>query len=416
MKTLLFRASQVLSCQPQNGLFKRQNELNDLGLFEDFSIIIEDETITEISNKISTTDFKRFDLVFDCKNKVIIPGIVDPHTHLIFAGSRSDEFEMRVSGLTYEQIAAKGGGIIKTVNATRNASKEELKISGHERLKEALSLGVTTIEIKSGYGLDFNNEVKMLEVINELNEEQPIEIIPTFLGAHTIPNEYSQNREAYVKSITDSLIPYLSQKKLAKYCDVFLERSAFSYDETKDILKTAIKFGMKPKLHADQFNSLGGVSLAVELEVCSIDHLEVTNDADIKKLSKTDIACVILPGVSYFIKIPYSSARKMIDEGCIVALGTDFNPGSCMSQNVFLIMNIASLYNQMNLNETINAFTINSAYALGLSKKVGSIEIGKQADLIILNTNDYKNIVYYFGKNFVQTVIKRGIVVYERNH
>jgi imidazolonepropionase len=415
MKTLLYRASQVLTCKPANGKFKRKNELNDVGLKEDFSLVLEDDLISDIASS-KDFDFSKFDLIIDCRNKVILPGLIDSHTHLIFSGSRADEFEMRVAGLSYEEIAEKGGGINRTVLATRNSSKDELKNLADERIKNAIRFGVTTLEVKSGYGLDYETELKMLEVVNELNKNSNYELIPTFLGAHTIPSEFKDKRSEYLKLITKKLLPEISKKNLAKYCDVFLEKTAFSLEESKLILESARMNGLELKVHCDQFNSLGGVKLGIDLNVKSLDHLEMITASDIKLLSKTDIVATILPGVSYFLKIRYAPVREMIDNGCIIAIATDFNPGSCTSQNLPLMMNIATLYNGMKLNETINSVTINAAYSLGLENKLGSIEVGKQADLLILNTNDYKNLVYYFGSTFTQTVIKRGKIIYERNY
>jgi len=415
MKILLYRSTQLLTCKPENKRFKRSSELNDVGLIEDVSLIIEDEKISDItSNK--DFNFSSFDLVIDCRNNVVMPGLIDSHTHLIFAGSRSDEFEMRVAGKSYEEIAEKGGGIVKTVEATRESSKDALIKLAIERLEEALSSGITTIEIKSGYGLDYATELKMLECAKDLQNLQPVEIIPTFLGAHTIPQEFKNNRSAYIELITKKLIPEISENHRAKFVDVFLEKTAFTVDETRLILEKAKKHNLELKLHCDQFNSLGGVELGIELGVKSLDHLEMITDEDIKKLSKTEIVATVLPGVSYFLKIPFTPARKMIDAGCIVSIATDFNPGSCTSQNLPLMMNMATLYNGMKLNETINSVTINAAYSLGLEEKIGSLEIGKQADILILKTSDYKNLVYYFGKNLTKTVIKKGKVVYERNN
>ncbi|NPV10278.1 MAG: imidazolonepropionase [Ignavibacteria bacterium] len=415
MKILLYRAKQLLTCKPANRKYKRKSELNEIDILENASLTIQDDKIADIS-LTNEFDFTKFDLVLDCRNKVVMPGLIDSHTHLIFAGSRSDEFEMRVAGKTYEEIAEKGGGIIRTVQATRNSSKEHLIELSLKRLAETLSRGITTTEIKSGYGLDYDTEIKILECANELQKLQPVEITSTFLGAHTVPKEYINNRSAYIDLIINRLLPEISQRNLAKFCDVFLEKSAFTLDETRTIFEKAKQYNFDLKLHCDQFNSMGGVGLGIEFGAKSIDHLEMITDQDLKSLSQTDIVATILPGVSYFLKIPFSPARKMIDEGCIVSIATDFNPGSCTSQNLPLMMNMAALYNGMKLNETINAVTINAAYSLGIEDKVGSLEVGKQADILILDTDDYKNLVYYFGKNFVKTVIKKGKVVYERNN
>ncbi|MFN4111227.1 MAG: imidazolonepropionase, partial [Ignavibacteria bacterium] len=389
MKILLYRASQLLSCKPANGKFKRKSELNDIGLHEDNSVIIEDEKITDITSQ--DFDLSQFDLVIDCRQKVVMPGLIDSHTHLIFAGSRSDEFESRLKGVSYEEIARKGGGITRTVLATRQATKDELIKLALERIGEAISSGITTIEIKSGYGLDYENEIKMLECISEIRDKVKFDLVPTFLGAHTIPVEYINNRTDYIYLLTNRLIPEINKRNLAQFCDVFLEKTAFSIEETKEIFNAAKKNNLKLKLHCDQFNSIGGVKLGIDFDVKSIDHLEMIVDEDIKQLSKTDIVATILPGVSYFLKIPFAPARKLIDEGCIVALATDFNPGSCTSQNISLMMNMAAIYNGMQLNETINSVTINAAYSLDLESNIGSLEPGKQADILILNTNDYKN-------------------------
>lgn len=415
MKILLYRAKQVLTCKPRNSKFKRKSELNDVGLLEDFSIIIEDARIAELT-PIKDFDASHFDLIIDCRQKVVMPGLIDSHTHLIFAGSRADEFEMRLNGKSYEEIAQKGGGINKTVIATRQASKEKLKELSKERIYESITSGVTTLEIKSGYGLNYEDEIKMLECANELNSEVDVDIIPTFLGAHSIPAEFINDRKNYIKLLTEKLIPEISKRKLAKFCDVFLEKTAFSIEESEKIFNAAKEYNFQIKLHCDQFNSMGGVKLGIEFNAKSIDHLEMIVDEDIEALAKTDIVATILPGVSYFLKIPFAPARKLIDKGCIVSIATDFNPGSCTSQNLPLMMNMATIYNGFKLNETINASTINAAYSLGLENKIGSIETGKFADLLILETDDYKNLVYYFGKNFPKTVIKRGKIIYERNN
>lgn len=416
MNLLIFNASQLLQCKPENGLFKTGSELNDVNLLNNHSVIIEDGIITDITDNINQTDFFKFDQVIDASQMCVLPGLIDSHTHIIFAGNRADEFELRTRGYTYEQIAALGGGITNTVTATRNASKSELLELAKKRLALTIQNGVTSIEIKSGYGLDFDTEIKMLEVIQELKKSEAIDIIPTFLGAHTFPKEYANSHNDYIELIINKVLPYVAENNLAVFCDIFVEKSAFNIQEAEQILNKASELGLKIKLHCDQFNSIGGVDLGIKLQAKSLDHLEVTEEEDIFKLKNKDIVCTLLPGVSYFLNIPYSPARKMIDNGLIIALATDFNPGSCTTLSLPLVMNIAATQMKMSVNEIINSVTINPAYALGLEKITGSIEVGKQADLLLLDSPNYKNLVYYFGINQTKYTIKKGEIIYERNN
>lgn len=416
MSLLLFNANQILTCKAQNKRFKRKDELSELSILDRNSIIIDAGIITEITDKVSEADFGKFDNVIDVREFSILPGLVDAHTHLVFAGSREEEFEKRTKGITYEEIARSGGGINSTVEATRKIGSEELFMVSKKRLLESISYGITTIEIKSGYGLDTDSEIKMLNCIQELNKLELAECIPTFLGAHTVPNEFKQNRSNYIALILDEMLPKISQMVIAKYCDIFLEKTAFSVEESESILSKAKYLGFELKLHCDQFNSIGGVELGIKLGVKSIDHLEMITKEDISKIAETKIATVLLPGVSYFLNIPYAPARSLIDSGAIVVLATDFNPGSCMTQNLPLIMNLAAIQMKMSINETINAVTINAAHSLGLEEKIGSIEVGKQADFLILNSPNYQNLVYHFGTNHTQYTIKKGKVIYARNN
>ncbi len=417
MSLLIYNANQIVTCESiHRKQYKVHSELGDIKLLRNHSIVIENEIISDITSNISKSDLNNFDNIIDASNYSILPGLIDAHTHLVFAGPRAKEFELITQGKSYEEIAKSGGGINTTVRATRSASKDELMRLAVDRLKESISFGVTTLEVKSGYGLDKKSEIKILECLERLNITQEVELIPTFLGAHTIPFDFKDDRERYIDSILNDMIPEISSRKLAKYCDVFLEKTAFSFNESRLILQKAKEFGLELKLHCDQFNSIGGVDLGIELNVKSIDHLEMISEKDIVKLSQSEIAAVLLPGVSYFLKIPYAPARKLIDNGAIVVLATDFNPGSCMTQNLPLIMNIAATQMNMSINETIHAVTINAAYSLGLDSKVGSIEIGKQADLLILNSPTYQNLVYHFGVNHTKYTIKKGKVIYERNN
>jgi imidazolonepropionase len=329
---------------------------------------------------------------------------------------------MRLKGKSYQDIAKAGGGILSTVKEIRNTPKVKLKEIAIERLKKFVSCGTTTIEGKSGYGLDTGNEIKTLEIMNELNEQNPyqLDIVPTFLGAHSIPPEMS--KEEYVSQICLNMIPIISKGKLAEFTDIFIEENYFDTKDAEKIFSMAKKFGMIPKLHTDQFNSIGGIDTAIKFKAASVDHLEVLNSKDIQKLvdynkskGNRKIIATILPGVSYFLNIPYAPARELIKNNIPVALATDFNPGSCMTENLQIIMSLASLKLKMNAEEILNAVTINAAFAINMEDKVGSIEAGKQADLLMFDMPSYKYLVYNFGINNLKTVIKKGKVVYKVN-
>ncbi len=342
-----------------------------------------------------------------------MPGLVECHTHTAFAGSRADEFRQKLSGVGYEEIAKKGGGINTTVKAVRSSSFEELVNVIKPRIENFISQGITTLEIKSGYGLNFENERKLLQVINFLNENYPIDIIPTFLGAHTFPPEYKNDHLAYVDKIINKMIPYFAEQKLAEFCDGFCEATAFSANEIDEIFSAANRHGLKLKLHTDQFNSIGGLNVALKHNAVSVDHLEVIKDDDIPKLGSSDTVAVLLPGVSFFLNHTYAPARKLIEQNAIVALATDYNPGSSHISSLSLIMSLAALKMKMTIEETISAVTINSAKALCREKSVGSIEIGKKADFAVFDTLDYADIVYSIGRNLNCMTIKNGKVVYQ---
>jgi imidazolonepropionase len=411
MLKIIANPSQIVTVDTFGKNIKRGSALNDIGLVTGHSIVIEDDYIKDIVPTLSINNIEA-DEVIDAAGKVVLPGLVECHTHTVFAGSRSDEFSERLKCKSYEEIALAGGGIIKTVNAVRNSSVEELIELAAPRINNFISQGITTLEIKSGYGLDFENEVKMLKVIHYLDEKYPIDIVATFLGAHTFPHEYKDNHKAYINLLTDELLPYLAKNKLADYCDGFCEETAFSVKEIETVFKKAASLGMQLKLHSDQFNSMGGIGLALKYKAASADHLEVVNDADISKLGKADIVCVLLPGVSFFLNHKYAPARKLIEQDAIIALSTDFNPGSSNISSLNLIMSIAALKMGMTIEETISAVTINAALAAGINKESGSIEIGKRADLALFNTDNYSDIVYEVGKNLNYMTIKNGEVIY----
>ncbi|MBE0571651.1 MAG: imidazolonepropionase [Ignavibacteriaceae bacterium] len=412
MKTLLFNPSTIVTIDTSGKNFKKGKELSDIGCLYEHSIVIEDDLIKDILPTASV-EKNKFDEIIDATGKTVLPGLVECHTHTAFAGSRADEFRQKLSGIGYEDIAKKGGGINTTVQAVRSSSFEELINLIKPRVEHFISQGITTLEIKSGYGLNFENERKLLQVINFLKEIYPIDIIPTFLGAHTYPPEYKNDHQEYVGEIINNMIPHFANQKLAEFCDGFCEATAFSINEIDEIFTSAEKHGLKLKLHTDQFNSIGGLDVALKHKAVSVDHLEVIRDEDIPKFSSSDTVAVLLPGVSFFLNHTYAPARNLIEQNAIVALATDYNPGSSHISSLSLIMSLAALKMKMTIEETISAITINAAKALCREKSIGSIEIGKKADFAVFNTSDYSDIVYSIGNNLNCLTIKDGNVIYK---
>jgi len=408
--------TQLITCRDNSNFPKYGKGQSNIGVIRNGNVFIDKGIIKFVGKpnalKIFLKDKRKDYKVIDGKNKTVLPGFIDSHTHFIFSGSRADEYEMRILGSTYEEIAKAGGGISSTVNSVRKTSREKLLKIAEKRLANFLEYGTTTIEGKSGYGLDTRTEIKMLEVLNELKRKNKygLDILPTFLGAHSIPAGMS--KKEYIDLVCYEMIPLVAKRRLAVFIDIFCEKGYFTAKESLTILSTGAKFGLIPKIHTDQFNSIKGVETALKVNAVSIDHLEVIKDTDIKKLSKTRIIATLLPGVSYFLDIYYQPARKLIENNVPVALATDFNPGSCMTENMQMIMSLASLKLKMSAEEILNAVTINAACALFLQDKLGSIETGKQADLLIFDFNSYKDLLYHFGINQLQTVIKKGKIVY----
>ena len=412
MLTLLSNPAQIITIDTNGKNYKRGKELAEIGLLTNHAIVIEDGIIKEIIKNNSVAESK-FDEIINLKNKIILPGLIDCHTHTVFAGSRADEFKMRLEGKSYEEISEKGGGINKTVRIVKNTSYDDLIISSIPKIENAISQGITSLEIKSGYGLTFEDEIKMLKVINHLNDIFLIDIIPTFLGAHTFPAEYREKKDEYVNLIINEMLPYIAENKLVKFCDAFCEKTAFSVKQIDRIFKKASSLGLKLKLHTNQFNSIGGIKLGLNYNVLSMEHLEVINKKDISKVADSECICVLLPGVSFFLNYEYAPARELIKNNAVVALATDFNPGSSPIANINLIMSLAAIKMKMSFEEIISAFTINAAKALNMSDSVGSIEIGKKADFSIFNTNDYNEIIYNIGINLNYMTIKNGKVIYK---
>lgn len=353
--------------------------------------------------------------VIEAKGKVVMPGLIDPHTHFIFAGSREDEFEMRIRGRSYLEISARGGGILSTVEATRKASFEELYALGERRLTRMLSKGVTTVEGKSGYGLSLEDELKILSVMKRLRAYHPMEIVSTFLGAHALPVEFQNNRTRYVDLVIEEMIPRVAQEGVAEFCDVFCEEKAFTLEESRRILEAGKRFGLKPKVHADQLTPGGGAELAAEVGAFSADHLEYVSDNGIERMAERGVTAVLLPGATFFLAMKqFPPARKMLERGVPVALATDFNPGSSMTESLPLIMTMGCTFFRMTPQEVIKAVTIQAARSLDREKKIGSFEVGKQADVIVLDIPNHKYLPYHFGVDHVELVIKKGQIVYRR--
>ena len=411
MKKLLFNPSQLLTLDTHGKNVKRGNDHSEIDLLNDYSIVINDNLIADIIPN-SSVNKNKFDTIIDVTGKTVLPGLVECHTHSVFSGSRANEFRQKLAGVDYEKIAESGGGINSTVRSLRQSSFEEIIKTVKPRIENFISQGITTLEIKSGYGLDFENEIKLLQVINYLNEIYPIDIIPTFLGAHTFPPEHRETRDEYIDEIINKMLPHIAEQKLAKFCDGFCEATAFTADEIDLIFTRAEELGLKLKLHTEQFNSIGGLDTALMHNTVSVDHLEVLQDDGIIKLGKADTVSVLLPGVSFFLKYQYAPARKLIENNAIIALATDFNPGSSHISSLSLIMSLAALNMRMTIEETINAVTINAAAALRMNDKIGSIEIGKRADFSIFDTEEYADIVYDIGRNLNCLTIKNGEIIY----
>jgi imidazolonepropionase len=376
------------------------------------NILVENGLISKISDG---NDLTQAEKIIDAHGQVVLPGFVDAHTHPVFWKTREAEFIMRIQGKSYEEIANAGGGIRNSVRRFREASKGAIKGVTRNRIKRFFEFGTTTIEAKSGYGLTFDDEIKSLEIIKELNEEQSLEMIPTFLGAHEIPDEYQQNRAEYINIIKNKMIPYAAENNLAQYCDVFCEKGVYTVQESRDILQTAMQYGLKARIHADELNPFGGAELAGEIKAVTADHLVRASDEGIAKMAENGVIPILLPGTTFFLrKDEYAAARKMIEAGCKPALATDYNPGSSATQNIQLIWSIAALKMGMLPGELLCSTTLISAKSLSLDHKIGTIEVGKQADMVILDIPNLDYLPYNYGVNNTTYTIKRGEVVYEK--
>ena len=413
MKTLFTNAAQIVTCNTDGKNLKRGKDLSEIFVLENHSILVEDGIIKDILPYYSTSNIQ-IDKKINLSGKVILPGLIDCHTHTAFAGSRANEFREKIAGVHYEEIAKRGGGINTTVTAVRNSSLTELVELMKPRVQEFIAQGVTTLEIKSGYGLDFENEIKLLHAIKIINEIFPIDIVSTFLGAHTFPVEFKEDHSAYVDLLINKMIPHITKNNLAEFCDGFCESTAFTSKQIDRIFTAAANAGLKLKLHTEQFNNVSGLDVALKHNATSVDHLEVLSEKDFSKFSTTETVAVLLPGVSLFLDYQFAPARMLIENNAIIALATDYNPGSSHILNLHLIMSLAAIKMKMKIEEIINAVTINSAKALNREKIVGSIEIGKNADFAVFNTEDYSDIIYNVGRNLLSHTIKSGEIVFQK--
>lgn len=391
-------------------------KMNDLGIISNGAVVVEDGIIRDVGATDSLCRGKNTftGKVIDATGKAVLPGLVDPHTHLVFAGYRPDEFAWRLKGDSYLDILDRGGGILSTVRATRKASKEMLVDTALERLNIFLSQGVTTVEGKSGYGLDLATELKQLGVMKTLNERHPVDIVPTFLGAHAIPEEYRGRSDDYIAYVADTVLPQVADLKLAEFCDIFCEKKVFSVAQSRRLLERAKAAGLKPKLHADEMTPLGGAELAAFLKAVSADHLLRASDEGIRQMAQAGVVAVLLPLTAFCLREPYPRARYIIDQECPVALATDLNPGSAFTASIPLVIALATLYMGMTTEEAVTALTLNAAAAVGRAKSIGSINVGKKGDLLLLRFPSYRFLSYHTGANSVQTVIKDGHIVYDR--
>ena len=388
-------------------------------IIKDAAIVIDKKNgiIKDIDKNITIKN--EFDLSkhnsIDAKGAPVLPGFIDSHTHFVFGGYRSDEYLWRLEGQSYSEIMKKGGGIVNTVDATREASFENLLNSGKKRLDNYLQQGVTTIEGKSGYGLNIETEIKQLDVMRSLNSKHPIDVVQTFMGAHSVSREFKDNKEGFVNYVIEEMLPVVAERKDVSFCDVFCDEGIFTIEQTRNILTKAKSLGLKPKLHVDEIAYVGGAELAAEINAVSAEHLLKVSDQGITRMAENNVIPVILPITAFSLQEKYAPVRKMLKNGLDVAVSTDFNPGSSHSYSIPLLLSLSAIKLKMNLKEIVKAVTINAAKALDRDKLIGSLEPGKFADLIILDAPSSEHLIYNIGGNIVDTVIKRGFVVHKKD-
>ncbi len=407
-------AAELVTC---SGFEARRGEaMRDLHIIRNGAVVIRNGIIRAVGGTdelLSGFDESGY-TVIDAGNRAVLPGFVDSHTHFVFGGYRADEFAWRLRGDSYMDIMQRGGGIVSTVAATRAASKEELVKSGLKRLDSMLAFGVTTVEGKSGYGLDRDTEMRQLEVMAELDAIHPVDVARTFLGAHAVPDDFKGRTDSYIDFIIDEVLPAVVERGLAEFCDIFCEKNVFSVEQSRKLLFKARESGLRLKIHADEIVRFGGAELAAELGTVSADHLLQASDAGIRDMARCGVICTLLPGTAFSLREPYAKGRFMIDNGCAVALASDLNPGSCYTESIPLIVALATLYMNITPEEAVTALTINGAAALGRADSIGSIDVGKKGDLVIHEFPSYRFIPYHIGVSTVEKVVKNGAVVFDK--
>ncbi len=415
---LIHNIGQLCTIPAHDGGPQRGHRLGDLGLLENAAVAIHEGRIVAVGDSAELRETYAASARVDAGGKTVTPGLVDPHTHLVWAGDRADEFEQRIAGATYQEIMAAGGGINHTVQATRAADLTMLVEQAKPRLNAMLAHGTTTVEVKTGYGLNTTSEIAMLNAIALLDTEHPLDLVPTFLGAHAVPPEFASDPEGYVSLLIDEMLPAVAAWQSEHwpgvlFCDVFCEAGAFNLDQTRCILEAALTHGMPLKVHVDEFESLGGARLAAELGAVSADHLVVTPENDIEALAKSETIAVALPLTPFGLAHShYTPARRFLDADAALALATDCNPGTAWNENLQTVMALAARYLRLTPAQTLAACTINAAHAIRRGNLVGNLEVGKQADLVIWDAPDYRYLSYRFGTNLAQVVVKRGRIAY----
>lgn len=415
---VIFHTNELITMNTRYGAPRIGENMSELAIINDGALAVKGDRIIFIGTTeelMSKFEFEKIPTKIDATNKLVTPGFIDPHTHIIFDGTRENELSMKLKGMTYLDILNAGGGILKTVRETRKAPLEKLVKNGKKILDRMMSYGTTTVEVKSGYGLTTESEIRQLEAIQILNEDHPIDIIPTFLGAHVVPPEYKDKPDKYVELIISEMIPKIAEEGLAEFCDVFCEKGIFSIKQTRKILETAIRYGLKPQIHIDEIVDTNGALLASEIRAIQTGHLLKSNDNGLKAMAEAGVIATLLPATPFCLMLnEYAPARKMIELGIPLALATDLNP-NCWTESMQMIIALACYHMKLSPAEAITAATINGACAIQKQDEIGSLEIGKKADLVVFNVLNHEFLPYHFGVNLVSKVIKNGKIIVDND-